>query len=280
MEEIIIPGKAKFLSISDFEKALPFYLRGIGCRYTQEPVKRPHGYPAFQWIQCSHGEGQILIDNKTYSVKENQGMFLYPDIPHEYKAVKEPWIVDWIDFAGSQVTSICKLLQINNSCILNTTNSEILLAKMRQIYAIADSNNPTKQLECSAFIYDLLVTLHKHAFKPNDASMQNQFSKLQPVIEYIHLNYHRYITLEELAELIHVTPEHLCYLMKKFLKVRPFEYITNIRINKSKELLIDNRNLKIKEIARMVGYEDASYFCTVFKKFTGCSPGEFKRLFR
>jgi two-component system response regulator YesN len=53
------------------------------------------------------------------------------------------------------------------------------------------------------------------------------------------------------------------------------KYLNQLRINKAKELMKDP-TLRIKEIAYMVGYENARYFIRVFRSFTGLSPNIYK----
>lgn len=55
------------------------------------------------------------------------------------------------------------------------------------------------------------------------------------------------------------------------------DYLTDIRIAAAKQML-ENSDLMVKEIAEKVGYQEASYFTRVFKKNTGVSPAEYRRL--
>jgi YesN/AraC family two-component response regulator len=60
--------------------------------------------------------------------------------------------------------------------------------------------------------------------------------------------------------------------------MRPFEYLTGIRIQKAKEMLTGSGSFKLTEIARSSGYNDTSYFCAVFKEHEGVTPIEFRKL--
>lgn len=51
-----------------------------------------------------------------------------------------------------------------------------------------------------------------------------------------------------------------------------------IRIKKSKEMILQNKDMQIKEIGRLVGFNDISYFCSMFKKVEQMSPNEFRKL--
>ena len=95
-----------FPVVTESEKRLPFYITGIGCQYHQEHVKRPEGYPNFQWIQCHRGEGQLMLEDKHFIIRPQQGMFLFPGIAHEYFEIKTTWEVDWIGFNGYMVESL------------------------------------------------------------------------------------------------------------------------------------------------------------------------------
>ncbi len=60
----------------------------------------------------------------------------------------------------------------------------------------------------------------------------------------------------------------------------PLEYLTNLRITKSKELLTNKlNNLSISEVSQIVGFNDPLYFSRVFSKKTGMSPSEFRNTF-
>ena len=57
------------------------------------------------------------------------------------------------------------------------------------------------------------------------------------------------------------------------------DYLTGLRINKSKELLCDDK-LSVQDVAELVGYRDLKYFSRLFKKTTGVSPSDYKKLYR
>lgn len=68
---------------------------------------------------------------------------------------------------------------------------------------------------------------------------------------------------------------YLCVFFKKYTKKTLNDYLTEVRIANAKILLKDNRK-KLYEIATSVGFTDANYFSTLFKKITGMTPSEYK----
>ena len=94
-------------------------------------------------------------------------------------------------------------------------------------------------------------------------------------LAYINQNYFRRITLETVAEEVHVTPSYLSMLFKQQTGLRLIEYLNRCRIEKSKEL-IRAGDLKIYEIAYRVGYQDEKYFHIMFKRYTGMTATQFR----
>ena len=92
---------------------------------------------------------------------------------------------------------------------------------------------------------------------------------------YLNENYARRITLENVAEEIHVTPSYLSMLFKQETGLNLIEYLNRLRIEKSKEL-IKSGNRKVYEVAYQVGYQDEKYFHMMFKRYTGLTTTQFK----
>lgn len=96
---------------------------------------------------------------------------------------------------------------------------------------------------------------------------------------YIQKSYYiQSLTTQKIAESVYLTPTYLCTLFKKETGKTINEYITDIRIEKSKELLSD-RTVKLYEIAKKVGYNDTNYYSKTFRKLVGMTPSEFRAKF-
>lgn len=103
---------------------------------------------------------------------------------------------------------------------------------------------------------------------------------ISPIVEkakrYIAAHYADFeISLNGVAEAIGVHPAYLSRLMKQELGIPFAKYLSNIRINKAVQLLRDP-NLRVWQIAEMVGYSGGNYFSTAFKKALGVSPADYR----
>jgi YesN/AraC family two-component response regulator len=101
-------------------------------------------------------------------------------------------------------------------------------------------------------------------------------STIERVLQYLEKAPLDQITLKDAAECVHMNPSYLSQLFKQQLNKKFVDYITELRIEESKRLLL-NTSLRMSEIAERVGYSDLAYFSNNFKRITGCSPSEFRK---
>jgi two-component system response regulator YesN len=98
---------------------------------------------------------------------------------------------------------------------------------------------------------------------------------IKKAVAYLHENYAKRITLEQVAEEIHVTPSYLSMLFKHQTGLNLIDYLNRYRIEKSKDL-IRKGDLKIYEIAYKVGFRDEKYFHMMFKRYTGLTSTQLR----
>jgi AraC-like DNA-binding protein len=262
------------------ELRLPYYVFSIGLDYAQEHIIRTAGYPCYQWIQCRSGSGRLVLGEQEYLVSEGQGIFLLPEEAHEYYAESDEWIVDWIGLTGQGVTEFFeKTANMTRSGVYYVAQAAPLRETMEKMLATEQTQNPLRNLELSALTYTLLIQLFQFVSSSSTNSMATRYNRLTPVLEYIDAHYAEAITLKDLSELLGVTPQHLCTLFRKIMNTRIFEYINLVRIKKSKEFLLGQAGLPIRDVAHANGFEDVSYFCYIFKRIEKITPGDFRKLY-
>lgn len=88
---------------------------------------------------------------------------------------------------------------------------------------------------------------------------------------YISKNYARNITLQTIAEELHLSSAYLSHLFKQETGIKIIDYLNRYRIDAACRLLEDP-GVKVYEIAEQVGYENDKYFFYMFKKYKGVSP--------
>jgi two-component system response regulator YesN len=98
---------------------------------------------------------------------------------------------------------------------------------------------------------------------------------VQEIRDFIVEHYHENVSLDQMAEHFELSPSYISNLYSKTTGQTIQEYTTSLRMQKSKKLLRES-SLKISKISVAVGYDNQRYFCHVFKKHVGLSPGEYR----
>lgn len=92
--------------------------------------------------------------------------------------------------------------------------------------------------------------------------------------QYIQKNYTRKLSLNEVATTMGISPNYLSLLFRKHCDYGFIDFVNHVKINEAKKML-NHQNLKIYEVASLLGYDNAFYFSKVFKRMEGCSPTEY-----
>ncbi|WP_438349863.1 AraC family transcriptional regulator [Paenibacillus sp. FA6] len=265
-----------FPIVTEFDSNLPIYLTSAGHWDNQNHTSRPEGFYCYQWLQVISGEGELNLEGHTYPVSTGQAICLYPNIPHSYHAISEPWELNFISFDGNLCSTLLQQAGIHQSGVFSLTDSDAIMAHLTHLLTITSSERSYLSVECSKVLYTLILDLTKYVYTHNDNTQQNVL-RLQPVMQYMKQNCYQSITIDQIATYAGISPQYLCSLFKKTLHIRPMEYINRERITRSKELMFLNPAKKIHQIAKESGYEHPSYFCTVFKRLEGMTPEQFKK---
>ena len=118
------------------------------------------------------------------------------------------------------------------------------------------------------YLLDMAADFRRQAASPSQIVLQAE--------KIIGKRYSDNLSLQVVADEVHVTPVWLSKLFKKEKKMTFLEYLTEVRVQQAKEMLGDVK-FKIYQISYEVGYKDPVHFTKLFKKHVGCTPKEFRR---
>lgn len=109
----------------------------------------------------------------------------------------------------------------------------------------------------------------------SDTDVPSYSTRIRNILHYIRNNYQQDISLETVADTFWIHKVYLAKIFKQETGKSVNEYIRNVRIEKAKELLL-NDYVKINEIVTATGFNNPQSFYTIFKKYVGMTPGEYR----
>jgi len=130
----------------------------------------------------------------------------------------------------------------------------------------------TNPFNNSSLSYALCMTLLEET---GYSEMTEELSSFEELLIYIHDNLSRNLSVDEMAVLMHLSRSHFTRLFTGKTGVSPRKYLEELRM-KTAISLLQNETLQIKEAAGRLGIRDENYFCRIFKKYYGFSPGIFQ----
>lgn len=108
--------------------------------------------------------------------------------------------------------------------------------------------------------------------------LQNKkiFGKIEKLFVYVHDNYDKNLTLEEISTTFHYSSNYFTKLWKKYIGVSFHKYLNDYRITRAMALLKES-DLLVADIAYKMGFQSIKSFNRVFKSVTGMTPTEYKK---
>lgn len=233
-------------------------------------------YNKFYFI-CD-GEGWLKVGDKEYYPKPGQ-MFLMPSgIIQSYSTInKNTFKKYWCHFTatveGRNLFDIIKLPYFVN--VIDKQNLENIF---KELIANCEGTKLTSALRIKSCLLEMIAlfienTVIEKISVPDSSSTE----KLNNVLNYIDNHLSQNIAVEELAKLVYLHPNYFIKFFKKHLGTSPMQYINNVRLEKSKNLL-RYTDMTITEIAKAAGFSDLFYFSKSIKNYTGFSPTEFRNM--
>lgn len=259
---------------------LPLYPYSVG-RHIQYHHVRPGGFPVHQVFLIHSGQGLFrdLVDGSETALGPGMVFAFPPDRGHEYYPLShEPWRVGFIGIHGREASPVLDTLgMLPSSPYLAADFSECWEA-IGDLWHKANGQN-TGQSELSVLLYRLLLLLRPCEQTSGAPERQEagtvRNEALQQAVSLINTHYTEPLLVANLAAAVGYSVQHFQRLFLQEFGVTPHKYLQNLRLTRALQLMEENPELPIQDIALNLGME-SSYFIRLFRKTYGCTPGEMR----
>ncbi|WP_079505156.1 response regulator transcription factor [Mesobacillus jeotgali] len=219
----------------------------------------------------------LELEQLTYLVKKqypNWTIFTAEDVVEAKQLMNHhsfPLAFVDIQLPGDTGLDFCEYLRINDintEVVLITAYQDFSYAKQAIRLSVLDYLvKPVIESELLKMIEDFL---EKKAYTQTKSVLINK------VLEIVHEKYNQKLQLSDLAREVFVTPTYLSKKFTETIGVKFTDYINHFRIQKAKQLMIENPDWSLFQIAEYVGFSSQHHFSNLFKKIEGTTPSQFK----
>lgn len=244
----------------------PWHIAHVGILRARYPfeIKRRFQSGSFM-MGCLKGEGAVLVDGQWKRLRAGQACLLPPFVLNTFKCVEGfDWDFCWVRYLE---TPEMKPIVTHHSPVMGRYDSFPLQSAIQGLHSECSSGQTPGAL-------DRWIELIQH-YVMRFAQPQDYDERLWRTWQKVEKRLSYKWTLAELADLAHVSEEHLRRLCRRRYGRSPMQHLTFLRMQKAKQLLSSTDD-KIETIARSVSYESLQTFSSLFKRWVGCSPSKFR----
>ncbi len=233
-------------------------------------------YPIFhtqaEIIIVLSGVVEATIGDKVYNIGEKQAAFLIPYETHSYRTEKgsESIVIKFQPSLVQHFDNIIGSTDIANP-VFNTDETTYNYAKERLLSSV----DKFTKLEAQALIYAVLAVFLKFQ-NTNKLNEKKNYSIINEILLYIENNCAEELTLSVLANQFGMSAQCISRMLKAHLGISFTNYISNVRLTKSLELL-KYSDKSISEIAYECGFGSVRNYNRAFSDYMKKTPSEFRR---
>lgn len=239
---------------------------------------RRKGSAQYILIYCVKGEGWYGLNEGQYSVKPNQVFLLPPNESHDYGTDEEnPWTIYWVHFSGTKAVDYAHFLQSSGNFPFTVTPQEERIQLFDDIFLhIEMYTNLDNVIYANSSLARFLSTFNTTVYNPNPFQGTDD-DAINRTITFMKEHLNQSLSLQELAEVAELSVSHYSAIFRKKVHSSPVNFFTFLKIQEACRLL-ENTQLRSKEVAYQVGYSDPYHFSRVFTNAMGISPRDFRKL--
>jgi AraC family transcriptional regulator of arabinose operon len=229
-------------------------------------------------MYCSSGSGFLQVAGERQPVNPGHLIILPKDTPHEYGSnEKTPWTLRWVHFSGSKAKDyIANLGLQDQGYLIAIGHHPKILADFDALFSVRDTGYRMNALIHASHTLSQSLT-YLALLTPSQLQQARNPIDLESIQAYMTANLHRELELGELAQQAHLSKYHFSKRYKELTGYSPIQHFIHLKMERACYLL-DITSKTISNLALELGYDDPHYFSRLFKKVTGLSPRDYRKL--
>lgn len=262
---------------SEMELAQPYYCTEAGLFYGQKRFStartNKESYILFYTLR---GAGLIQQEGGDVVLGVGQALLLNCRTPQSYCTApgQSCWHHYWVHLDGAGVAAMEKLLHTEKKLVSVQLMGTRMQELFEMILAEIERDTVDSMVQRGMILHEILSLWAQNILSQAEAASAHQV--ILQAAETLRKNYQQELRLSDLWAGAHMSKSYFLRLFRRYMGTTPYNYLINFRITQAKELLVLTDHT-ISEIAREVGFGDASNFSTRFSKATGQSPLQYRK---
>lgn len=244
-------------------------------------VRRPAGLcKEYNLHLVLSGKGYVVAGGERHELLPGSGFLYGPGESHDYESdPDDPWDVRFVHFAGNGIEPLLEGKGRGEVWLFTLAQQRSRVEQaLEKLIRLSEEFESTSEPAISAALYETLAALMHHAGRKQRFVGSGAREKMFEVADYIRANCGKKFNLKSIADKAGYSPYHFTRIFREAIGKSPTNYLTECRILLAKNLLVFT-SLAVKQIAFEVGFNQCSYFISLFHRMTGMTPQQFRDLY-
>lgn len=250
-----------------------------------------HWHSEFEINYIIEGKGRFICGDKKFTSEQGDIIIIPPDMLHSiypYDDFKQRY--DTLVFSAGMlglnendrcsVEYIRPLISGEYSAFVRISKSHRYYNELKttteNIFSCARGNSAGLDMLLKSELLRLFWLLTENGDIYPSQKKSSQSETVRPVLEYINENFRDDITVEQLADVVHLSPSYFMSIFRKAAGVSAMEYVIHTRI-KAACMELRNGRQNTAEIAYDCGFKNLSNFNRHFLRIVGCTPSDYRK---
>lgn len=234
-------------------------------------ISRPNGSDEFLLIFTVSGEGELITEEKTYTLSPSSVAIIMPNVMNEYRTKGDKlWEFYWMHPTGAASERILRYL------MQQLKASQAAVASMPvHVYGdifesiLAFENEAQQKMKIFEYVSRILCRLCRDMEESHTPHRRVS----EQVMDYIGANYGKKIKIKDIAASSYLSIQHMIKTFREETGYTPHAYLNHVRLSKARELIVFTE-LPISAVADAVGFAQTSNFIVRYKEKYGVTPGD------
>ncbi len=236
-----------------------------------------HSHDFFEILLLLRGQATHFINSRIYTMKAGDCVILVPGDSHNFSEQSEDLELLGISVAAKEFLQFSQGFEADIPACTEHLSTVITFSCLNQLSEIRSLSQKCYLHTNSIHELRLLLCTILSCYCIDKRSASSDIpALLQNALDQMHDLHNIKEGMAAMVRLTNYSRSHLCRLMKKYYQISPHDFIKDLRLKTSYNLVLFS-DLSIDEIAESVGFDSTSHFNIIFKKEFGVSPAMLRK---
>ncbi len=274
---------------------LPVIVKTIERFHDPDWSMEPNRHDHYEMVYIKKGIAVFEISGQPVQIGPNDIIIIKPGQPHKFIVKSETgceYIVLNFKFSSQMEGGISQVpvgdflnfvsgKESGSFISLKVSQKNEIILLLNRILKERQSKEIGSGVLESLMVMELFVFISRALKMEWENSIKNKSSKVKELVRvavnFINSNYERDISLSDIARFVFLSPSYFTRAFKDEMGVSPIHFLLEVRVQRAKELL-EGTGTKISDIALSVGFSNQQRFNEIFKKYSGMTPLQYRKM--